>query len=144
MSPCDGTVLHYGKVTNGLMEQVKGITYSLGDFLGPGMSESGQRDPITGQSVQSKCIHFITIYLAPGDYHHFHSPAQWTGTLLRHFPGTHYIVWRCVCRQVCLCYVAVVQLCVHGMGVAALLYVGHTLDYSSVKFCNLIGQTEVF
>lgn len=112
VSPCDGTVLHYGKVTNGLMEQVKGITYSLGEFLGPGISvENSQRDPITGQNVQSKCIHFITIYLAPGDYHHFHSPAQWTGTLLRHFPGTHYThvcvcacvwVWgvggRCVCE----------------------------------------------
>ena len=88
VSPCDGTVLHFGKVTNGLMEQVKGITYSLGDFVGPGISvDSGLKDPITGQSVQSKCMHFITIYLAPGDYHHFHSPAQWTGTLLRHFPG---------------------------------------------------------
>ena len=30
--------------------------------------------------------HCIT-YLAPGDYHRFHSPADWTVCARRHFPG---------------------------------------------------------
>ena len=33
-SPADGRILHLGKVDNGLLEQVKGVTYSLSMFLG--------------------------------------------------------------------------------------------------------------
>jgi len=36
--------------------------------------------------VTTKLFHCI-IYLAPGDYHKFHSPADWTLTFRRHFPG---------------------------------------------------------
>lgn len=34
VSPCDGRVLTCGKVSRGLIEQVKGITYSASSFLG--------------------------------------------------------------------------------------------------------------
>lgn len=34
-SPADGRVLHLGKVQDSILEQVKGITYSLHEFLGP-------------------------------------------------------------------------------------------------------------
>jgi phosphatidylserine decarboxylase len=30
---------------------------------------------------------FCTIYLAPGDYHGFHSPVTWSVERRRHFPG---------------------------------------------------------
>lgn len=32
-------------------------------------------------------LYFAVIYLAPGDYHHFHSPINWVCRLRRHFPG---------------------------------------------------------
>ena len=35
----------------------------------------------------SNILHQCIIYLAPGDYHRFHSPADWTIFHRRHFPG---------------------------------------------------------
>lgn len=32
-------------------------------------------------------LFFAVIYLAPGDYHHFHSPVNWVCKIRRHFPG---------------------------------------------------------
>ncbi|UYV77706.1 PISD [Cordylochernes scorpioides] len=32
-------------------------------------------------------LYHCVIYLAPGDYHRFHSPVDWTVTARRHFPG---------------------------------------------------------
>lgn len=93
VSPCDGKVLHYGEVDvqSGLVEQVKGVTYSLTSFLGsyfttpphalPGTLDNNQLDDVP------KTLHQCVIYLAPGDYHCFHSPVDWTVKQRRHFPG---------------------------------------------------------
>ncbi|CAI9609851.1 unnamed protein product [Staurois parvus] len=35
VSPCDGRILHCGRTRGSQIEQVKGITYSLENFLGP-------------------------------------------------------------------------------------------------------------
>lgn len=32
-------------------------------------------------------LYHCVIYLAPGDYHCFHSPTDWTVSHRRHFPG---------------------------------------------------------
>lgn len=36
---------------------------------------------------RDKLLFFSVIYLAPGDYHRFHSPANWVTSLRRHFVG---------------------------------------------------------
>ncbi|KAF7377789.1 Phosphatidylserine decarboxylase proenzyme 1, mitochondrial [Mycena sanguinolenta] len=170
----DGTVLHFGQVTDRRVEQVKGLTYSLDALLGrerPGtVSESvissnmpvvddhefanvngieysldqligGASTPGTpttetppnpdgppkkfgkqidasvppptdlstiahdasvaasvGLSTSSTspltalkpghALFFAVIYLAPGDYHRFHSPTAWVVERRRHFPGS--------------------------------------------------------
>lgn len=42
-SPCDGRILYFGKAERGVLEQVKGITYSLQDFMGPQTWPGGQQ-----------------------------------------------------------------------------------------------------
>ncbi|QID87618.1 phosphatidylserine decarboxylase 1 [Saccharomyces pastorianus] len=157
-SPSDGKILQVGIINSetGEIEQVKGMTYSIKEFLGthshPLMSKSESSLDLTSdeekhkefarinnfqlagagdteqplitiknegdQSVEefkpsvSKNIHllsqlslsyfsngfscsephdtelfFAVIYLAPGDYHHFHSPIDWVCKVRRHFPG---------------------------------------------------------
>ncbi|XP_005458405.1 phosphatidylserine decarboxylase proenzyme, mitochondrial isoform X1 [Oreochromis niloticus] len=92
-SPADGRILHFGRVKNSEVEQVKGVTYSLENFLGPqkrrckdSSSSSSFRDDILS-SPDSDLFH-VVIYLAPGDYHCFHSPTDWRVELRRHFPGS--------------------------------------------------------
>lgn len=40
-----------------------------------------------GSDEATKCLYHCAIYLAPGDYHCFHSPADWKIDMRRHFPG---------------------------------------------------------
>ncbi|XP_006782281.1 phosphatidylserine decarboxylase proenzyme, mitochondrial isoform X1 [Neolamprologus brichardi] len=92
-SPADGRILHFGRVKNSEVEQVKGVTYSLEHFLGPqkrqckdSSSSSSFRENLLS-SPDSDLFH-VVIYLAPGDYHCFHSPTDWRVELRRHFPGS--------------------------------------------------------
>ena len=102
VSPSDGTILHIGSVKDGLVEQVKGITYSLESFLGPITRKSEQMEQKNDYSQflltnsngdeNSTQLFYCVIYLAPGDYHRFHSPVNWKINFRRHFPGKLYSV----------------------------------------------------
>jgi len=65
-------------VEGNAVEQVKGITYDMTTFLGPGHPRE-----IDNNSSLYQCV----LYLGPGDYHCFHSPTEWQVKLRRHFPG---------------------------------------------------------
>ena len=71
--PADGTLTFCGAYTGGSLQQVKGVFYSLPKFLGrkvePGPSGLLQQS--------GTCLYQTVIYLCPGDYHRFHSPARW-------------------------------------------------------------------
>ena len=90
MCPCDGKVLHFGRVDDGQLEQVKGVTYNLVKFLGPHntVPSDGTQNKSKEDTDQDTDLFHVILYLAPGDYHHFHSPADWTVTKRRHFPGS--------------------------------------------------------
>ncbi|CAG2113592.1 unnamed protein product [Medioppia subpectinata] len=95
VSPADGTVLHFGQVWDGRIEQVKGITYSLRKFLGPQIWCPTQDSPIDYQRrlllnnspSNPTALYSCVVYLSPGDYHRFHSPADWSVDYRRHFAG---------------------------------------------------------
>nr|XP_002120113.3 phosphatidylserine decarboxylase proenzyme, mitochondrial-like [Ciona intestinalis] len=92
VSPVDGTVLHNGNIANGLVEQLKGVSFSVQQFLGPLLNDDNNiplveyskrlmMDPLKNK------LYNCVIYLAPGDYHRFHSPVEWTVLRRRHFVG---------------------------------------------------------
>ena len=79
-SPCDGEVLTVGDLSEGAarIPQVKGATYNLKAFLGV--------DPFKHKAKDS-VLKYCVIYLAPGDYHRFHSPTNFHAQQGRHFSG---------------------------------------------------------
>lgn len=47
--------------------------------------------PLAGAGEPAKHLYHCAIYLAPGDYHCFHSPTDWKIDMRRHFPGGFYL-----------------------------------------------------
>jgi phosphatidylserine decarboxylase len=75
--PCDGTISSAGGVRGGVLEQVKGHTYSIAELLGG--------DEALARAFEGGT--HATIYLAPRDYHRVHSPVDATLRELRPLPG---------------------------------------------------------
>ncbi|XP_076232373.1 phosphatidylserine decarboxylase isoform X2 [Calliopsis andreniformis] len=98
VSPSDGRVLHFGPVTSCCVEQVKGATYNLRHFLGDihtRLSEQPQKFTKEDDDAYVKSLlknplnelYQLIVYLAPGDYHRFHSSTDWEIEFRRHFQG---------------------------------------------------------
>jgi phosphatidylserine decarboxylase len=65
VSPVDALLRNFGVVESGRIEQVKGRTYPLRQFLGG----DGIADSFDGGT-------FFNFYLSPRDYHHIHAPVR--------------------------------------------------------------------
>lgn len=89
VSPCDGVVLNCGPADTDRIEQVKGVSYSLEEFLGENKWSKKKGSSYYESLLQNKenILHQCIIYLAPGDYHRFHTPCNWTASFRRHFCG---------------------------------------------------------
>jgi phosphatidylserine decarboxylase len=81
VAPADGTISALGTVDEGTLLQAKGIRYPLATLLGD--ADSAAR--FTGGS-------FVTIYLAPRDYHRVHAPASGRLRTSRAIPGALFSV----------------------------------------------------
>lgn len=77
VSPTDGDVISTGHVSDGMVVQVKGRTYSVASLLGGSHT-----------NYQS----FATIYLSPKDCHRIFSPVQGQIVSIRLIPGCLYPV----------------------------------------------------
>lgn len=77
VSPVDGKIAQYGKIENGRMIQAKGRYYTVQELIG---SEEDAEPYINGQ--------FMTIYLAPTDYHRIHHYTDGEIEGFRYVPGT--------------------------------------------------------
>ena len=69
-------MLHFGRVVDGRLEQVKGVPYSLEAFFGAKSTFSHPND-LDEISSKKQLLHCV-LYLGPGDCHHFHSPTEWS------------------------------------------------------------------
>ncbi|XP_051172954.1 phosphatidylserine decarboxylase proenzyme, mitochondrial [Leptopilina boulardi] len=94
VSPADGKILHIGPVTNCYVKQVKGVTYDLRNFLGDNNYDKTDNNEIKQKYITSLLknpkknqLYQLSIYLAPGDYHRFHSAANWKINCRKHFQG---------------------------------------------------------
>jgi phosphatidylserine decarboxylase len=83
VSPVDGRVSARGRIEDDLLLQVKGSAYRLDELI---LHEAWARRFRGGS--------YLTIYLAPGDYHRIHSPAAGRVRGLEHVPGTLFPVNR--------------------------------------------------
>jgi len=80
VSPVDGAVSQAGAITEDLLFQAKGHTFSLSDLLG----FTDQASEVTEQYLDGQ---FTTIYLAPKDYHRIHMPVDGELTSMTYVPG---------------------------------------------------------
>lgn len=81
VSPCDGVISQCGVIEDGQIIQAKGFRYSVADLLA---DEAAATRFAGGQ--------FMTIYLAPYDYHRVHMPADARLRAERHVPGALFSV----------------------------------------------------
>lgn len=77
VSPVDGLLQDHGRIERDRILQVKGRDYSVFDLL----QDRGLSQSFLGG-------YFITLYLAPGNYHHIHAPVDGTITEMLHIGGT--------------------------------------------------------
>ncbi|MCC5903183.1 MAG: phosphatidylserine decarboxylase [Halomonas sp.] len=77
LSPADGTLSQYGRLTAGQLVQAKGHTYSAQTLLG---GDSTLAEEFMGGS-------FATVYLSPRDYHRVHMPVSGTLREMIYVPG---------------------------------------------------------
>lgn len=90
VSPADGLVVFHEAIKDDFIRKVKGFNFKVQDFFVQQVWPDGSllsskrnllRDPLNNELFA--CI----IYLAPGNYHRFHSPASWKVTHRRHVSG---------------------------------------------------------
>jgi phosphatidylserine decarboxylase len=76
VSPCDGVVAEHGLATRGRMVQAKGHDYRLEHLL-----------PDADAAARFEGGAYVTIYLAPKDYHRVHHPLDGRVNGFQHVPG---------------------------------------------------------
>jgi phosphatidylserine decarboxylase len=89
-----------GRTQDASVEEAANVSQSVAVALEIGATASAGRPPLarstSGSAVDKVTagngLFFAVVYLAPGDYHRFHSPTAWVVEKRRHFAGELYSV----------------------------------------------------
>ncbi|HIN86039.1 MAG TPA: phosphatidylserine decarboxylase [Myxococcales bacterium] len=81
VSPVDGRVLNFGRISDGRIDQIKGRSYRVDELLDS-----------TKEAARFAKGHYVTIYLSPRDYHRIHCPVSGRITGFRYVAGRLYPV----------------------------------------------------
>lgn len=73
-----------------ILSRYASVAYEMGSGALPPILQ--RHSPGREGVAEGNKLHFAVIYLAPGDYHHFHSPTNWVAERRRHFRGELYSV----------------------------------------------------
>lgn len=117
LCPVDGTVSQLGRIDGHRVFQAKGQTFSLSELLGG--------DVDRGASYENG--EFITLYLAPRDYHRVHMPVTGRLTATCYVPGRLFSVNAATARHVPRLFARNERLVCHfetGHGPMAVILVG--------------------
>ncbi|KAJ1955505.1 phosphatidylserine decarboxylase 1 [Dipsacomyces acuminosporus] len=79
---------------------INGIPYTLDSMIGSKDALPPAVQSLGRQLREHERLYFCVIYLAPGDYHRFHSPANWVVEARRHFAGELYSVSPYIARTI--------------------------------------------
>lgn len=77
-SPCDGKVLVIEEVTGDKCQIIKNAKYSLSELITGNHQDNPFYIAENLKINKNSRLFQLVIYLAPGDYHRFHSPADLT------------------------------------------------------------------
>lgn len=125
VSPVDGTVSEAGIVSHGMLLQAKNHKYSLHDLLATDLEAAASFED----------GHFVTIYLAPHNYHRIHAPLAGRLTAARYVPGDLFSVNEATVSALPGLFVRNERLVCHfttDIGPIALLFVG-ALNVGSIS-----------
>jgi phosphatidylserine decarboxylase len=84
ISPCDSLVTDVGVMDGNKALQIKGMSYSVDDFLGDHIADENKKKMLNGN--------YINFYLSPRDYHRYHVPIDMQVTKAVHIAGKLYPV----------------------------------------------------
>jgi len=90
ISPADGRVTQFGATRDGEALQAKGVHYSLDELLGA--------RPVVARDVALGS--YVTVYLAPHNYHRVHLPLAGALLGIRYIPGRRFSVNDTTTRRV--------------------------------------------
>jgi len=84
ISPCDSYISECGMINNDTALQIKGMEYSIDDFIGGEFTQEEKETIHNGT--------FLNFYLSPKDYHRYHIPTNLKVLKAVHIPGKFYPV----------------------------------------------------
>ena len=87
VSPADSKILSVVPVTKDMVVAVKGVDYSLGQFLYGKDVSLTEADIEKMKSKSENKLMSVVYYLSPGDYHRYHSNDSWKISKINHIPG---------------------------------------------------------